>query len=154
MQALQYVFDAQLQNTIVLRAQPQQRGPLMQPWQFDLQRQNCQNKAHATFVQPLQYVLQHHVANPNVSTHMATPLPSVTTSLNHHVPRIVQACAWTHVFVLHRWAMDKRSLCTPVVSPCWHCQMAVNVCMYVCMGGWMDGWMDVCMCVCMSCNVK
>ena len=31
-----------------------------------------QNKAHATFMQPLQCVLQHHVANPNVSTHTAT----------------------------------------------------------------------------------
>ena len=31
-----------------------------------------QNKAHATFTQPLQCVLQHHVANPHVSTHMAT----------------------------------------------------------------------------------
>ena len=31
-----------------------------------------QNKAHATFMQPLQCVLQHHVAYPHVSTHMAT----------------------------------------------------------------------------------
>ena len=47
-----------------------------------------QNKAHATFTQPLQCVLQHHVANPHVSTHMATkrgnnhvaiPLRSATT---------------------------------------------------------------------------
>ena len=30
------------------------------------------NKLHATFMQPLQCVLQHHVANPHVSTHMAT----------------------------------------------------------------------------------
>ena len=30
-------------------------------------------KAHATFMQPLQYVSQHHVANLHVSTHMATP---------------------------------------------------------------------------------
>ena len=29
--------------------------------------------AHATFMQPLQCVLQHDVANPHVSTHMATP---------------------------------------------------------------------------------
>ena len=32
-----------------------------------------QNKAHATFMQPLQCVSQHHVANLHVSTHMATP---------------------------------------------------------------------------------
>ena len=32
-----------------------------------------QNKAHATFVQPLQCVLQHDVANRHASTHMATP---------------------------------------------------------------------------------
>ena len=32
-----------------------------------------QNKAHATFMQPLQYVSQHHVANPHLSTRMATP---------------------------------------------------------------------------------
>ena len=32
-----------------------------------------QNKAHATFMQPLQCVLQHPVANLHLSTHMATP---------------------------------------------------------------------------------
>ena len=32
-----------------------------------------QNKAHATFMQPLQCILQHQVANPHLSTHMATP---------------------------------------------------------------------------------
>ena len=31
-----------------------------------------QHKPHPTFMQPLQCVLQHHVANPHVSTHMAT----------------------------------------------------------------------------------
>ena len=35
--------------------------------------QNKADKAHATFMQPLQCVLQHHVANLHVSTHMATP---------------------------------------------------------------------------------
>ena len=42
----------------------------------------------------IQYVSQHHVANPHLSTHMATehgnfpssPLPIVTTSLPHHFP--------------------------------------------------------------------
>ena len=32
-----------------------------------------QHKPHETFMQPLQYVLQHHVANLHLSTHMATP---------------------------------------------------------------------------------
>ena len=32
-----------------------------------------QHKAHATFMQPLQCVSQHHVANLHVSMHMATP---------------------------------------------------------------------------------
>ena len=32
-----------------------------------------QKKAHATFMQPLQCVLQRDVANPHASTHMATP---------------------------------------------------------------------------------
>ena len=32
-----------------------------------------QNKAHATFMQPLQWVLQHHVANPHLSTHITAP---------------------------------------------------------------------------------
>ena len=32
-----------------------------------------QHKPHATFMQPLQCVSQHHVANLHVSTHMATP---------------------------------------------------------------------------------
>ena len=30
-----------------------------------------QNKAHATSMQPLQCILQHEVANPHLSTHMA-----------------------------------------------------------------------------------
>ena len=47
-----------------------------------------QHKPHATFMQPLQCVLQHHVANLHVSTHMATsddnnhaaiPMRSATT---------------------------------------------------------------------------
>ena len=32
-----------------------------------------QHKPHATFMQPSQCILQHDVANPHVSTHMATP---------------------------------------------------------------------------------
>ena len=32
-----------------------------------------QNKAPATLMQPLQCILQHHVANPHLSTHMAAP---------------------------------------------------------------------------------
>ena len=33
---------------------------------------SSQHKPHATFMQPLQCILQHHVSNPHVSTHMAT----------------------------------------------------------------------------------
>ena len=36
-------------------------------------RRPPQNKAHATFMQPLQCVSQHHVANLHLSTHMAAP---------------------------------------------------------------------------------
>ena len=46
------VYEIQLQKTIVLRMQPRRQ---------------------ATSTQPLQCVLQHHVANLHVSTHMATP---------------------------------------------------------------------------------
>ena len=42
-----------------------------------------QHKPHATFMQPLQCVSQHHVANPHLSS---SPLPIVTTSLPHHFP--------------------------------------------------------------------
>ena len=51
-----------------------------------------QHKPHATFMQPLQCMLQHHVANPHLSMHMATPddnnhaaipLRSATTDSRH-----------------------------------------------------------------------
>ena len=51
-----------------------------------------QNKAHATVMQPLQCVSQHHVANPHLTTQMATPvdnnhaaipLRSATTDSRH-----------------------------------------------------------------------
>ena len=51
-----------------------------------------QHKPHATFMQPLQCMLQHHVANPHLSTYMATPddnnhaaipLRSATTDSKH-----------------------------------------------------------------------
>jgi hypothetical protein len=49
--------DIELQNTKELRATaPDIAAP----------------KPEATLTQPLQYVLQHHVANPHVSTHVAT----------------------------------------------------------------------------------
>ena len=63
---------------------------------------HVQHKPHATFMQSLQCILQHHVANVHLSTHMATPddnnhaatpmrtaitpLPFVTTSCRHHFP--------------------------------------------------------------------
>ena len=53
-----------------------------------------QHKPHATFMQPLQCVSQHHVANLHVSTHMATPpkIPKrrVTTHAQAH-PKQLEA---------------------------------------------------------------
>ena len=49
-----------------------------------------QNTPHATWMQPLQCVLQHHMSNPHVSAHMATKRDStsqVSTSLRHHFPK-------------------------------------------------------------------
>ena len=40
-----------------------------------------QHKPHATFMQPLQCVSPHHVANPHLPTHMATPDDN-----NHAIP--------------------------------------------------------------------
>ena len=68
------IYNAQLQRTIVLRMQP---------------------RYQATLTQPLHCVLQHHVANPNLSTHMATehgnnqaastPMQTSQCILQHHV---------------------------------------------------------------------
>ena len=71
-----------------LRTWQHQMTAIMQPFQCDLQPQiqetqkhkvSCSGflpkrkpMAHATFMQPLQCVLQHDVANPHASTHMAT----------------------------------------------------------------------------------
>ena len=49
----------------------------LQPLYMEKHKVSCsgclpKNKPHATVTQPLQYVLQHHVYNPHVSTHMAT----------------------------------------------------------------------------------
>ena len=55
-----------------------------------------QHKSHATFMRPLQCMLQHNVVNPHVSPHMATKhddnraaitLRSAATSLRHHFPQ-------------------------------------------------------------------
>ena len=55
-----------------------------------------QHKSHATFIRPLQCMLQHNVVNPHVSPHMATKhddnraaitLRSAAASLRHHFPQ-------------------------------------------------------------------
>ena len=63
-----------------------------------------QSKAHATFMQPLQCVLQHHVANPHVSTHMATKRD------NNHVA-IPLRSATTDSKTTHAQAHPKQSHC-------------------------------------------
>jgi len=40
-----------------------------------------QNKIHATFMQPLQRVTQHHVANLHVSTHMTTKRDNIHAAI-------------------------------------------------------------------------
>ena len=47
--------------------------PLYTEMQGFVLRLPPQNKIHATFMQPLQCVLQHRVTNLHLSTHMATP---------------------------------------------------------------------------------
>ena len=46
-----------------------------------------QRKPHATFMQPLQCVSQHHVANLHVSTHMATPDDTFQCDLQPPIPK-------------------------------------------------------------------
>ena len=73
---------SKLHATITLRAAAALHG---KPQGF-VPRLSPQHKPHETFMQPLQCVLQHHVANPIVSSHhfCKSPLPLVTTSLSHH----------------------------------------------------------------------
>ena len=67
MQPLQYDYDVQLQNTIVLRMQPRHRATLST--QGFVLRLAPQNIAHATFMQPLQCDLQPQLQE----THRTTP---------------------------------------------------------------------------------
>ena len=59
-----------------------------------------QNKAHATFMQPLQCVSQHHVANLHVSTHMAAPEDNNIQQSCSHCSITSQTCTylrtWQH----------------------------------------------------------
>ena len=61
----------QLEATVTMR--PPAAATLHGKTQGFVLRLPPQNKAHATFMQPLQCVLQHPVANLHLSTHMATP---------------------------------------------------------------------------------
>ena len=60
-----------------------------------------QYESHATFMQPLQWVLQPHVANPHLSTHMATKRDVTTIMQPLHCdlqPKIQQAHRTTHTW--------------------------------------------------------
>ena len=52
-----------------------------------------QHKPHATFMQPPHCILQHDVANPHVSTHMATPDDNNPTAIT----RVHCYCMWCQV---------------------------------------------------------
>ena len=60
-----------------------------------------QHKPHATFMQPLQCVLQHHVANLHVSAHMKTK-QNVTTIMQHH------AASCCHYTAISKHGVNKR----------------------------------------------
>ena len=67
-----------------------------------------QNKAHATFMQPLQCVSQHHFPSsplPFVTTLPSSPLPKVTTSLRHHFPSSPLPVLTTSLHSLHSFVM-------------------------------------------------
>ena len=83
-----------------------------------------QHKPHATFMQPLQCVLQHHVANLHVSTHMATsddnnhaaiPMRSATTDSktpNNYARTSTPKAAWSH-----RYSAAKKQANRPQPQP-------------------------------------
>ena len=70
-----------------------------------------QNKVHATFMQPLHCVSQHHVANLHVSTHMATP--DVTTIMQRFQcdlqPQIQETHRYTHTGTTTRCRTQRRN---------------------------------------------
>ena len=70
-----------------------------------------QNKVHATFMQPLHCVSQHHVANLHVSTHMATP--DVTTIMQPFQcdlqPQIQETHRYTHTGTTTRCRTQRRN---------------------------------------------
>ena len=56
-----------------------------------------QHKPRATSIQPLQCVLQHHVANPHLSTHMATPNNKIMQPFHSDLqPQIQKTHGTTH----------------------------------------------------------
>ena len=87
-----------------------------------------QHKPHATFMQPLQCDLQHHVANPHVYTHMATehdnnhaaiPMrPATTDSRNakNYAHRNNHSLQNTEEEPIRAWKDPSRTRCTQEVA--------------------------------------
>ena len=105
-----------------------------------------QPRCQATLTQPLQCVLQHHVANPHVSTHMATPddnnhvaipLRSATTDSKtpyNYARASTPKAAWSHRYSAAKkgkptaaaTAAHRRYLSTPAAAT-WHGKTQVFV---------------------------
>ena len=66
------IYDSQLQNTIVFRTQPQQRGTLTQPFHCDLQRLSC--KTHKNYAQRLFTQIATPKPDPDAQAEKATIL--------------------------------------------------------------------------------
>ena len=94
-----------------------------------------QHKPHATFMQPLQCVSQHHVANLHVSTHMATPydnnhaaipMRSATTDSKtpkNYAPTSTPKAAWSHRYNAAKRQTDRsrnRTQEVPFIVGCSH----------------------------------
>ena len=96
-----------------------------------------QHKPHATFMQPLQCVLQHHVANLHVSTHVATPddnnhaaipMRSATTDSKtpcNYARTSTPKAAWSHRYNAAKKrqtdrSRNRRTQEVPVIVGCSH----------------------------------
>ena len=86
--------------------------------------QNKADKAHATFMQPLQCVLQHHVANLHVSTHMATPddnnhvaIPLRSATTDSKTPYNYARASTPKATLCHRYSAAKKKANRPQPHP-------------------------------------
>ena len=69
-----------------------------------------QHKPRATSIQPLQCVLQHHVANPHLSTHMATPNNKIMQPFHSDLqPQIQKTHGTTHTGTTTRCRTQRRN---------------------------------------------